>query len=198
MLNSSKGQHIALTGGIASGKSFILNCFKNLGFEIWQADLTVSELITNEGICRNEIVKNFPEVANRFNGIDKEKLSHLFFNNPEKSIVLENILWKHVRLNRQYFIKKITCTIGKSIVFEVPLLFENSQQQDYDFVISAVYSLSVQKKRAMRRNNMTINKFNAIIKKQTSNKIRRNLSNFIINTNTTKSDTMKQIKALLK
>ena len=50
-----------------------------------------------------------------------------------------------------------------------PLLFEKKLQSDYDFIIRTFVSSKVQKERVLKRKNMTLVKFNQIIKTQTVN-----------------------------
>ena len=55
------------------------------------------------------------------------------------------------------------------VFLDIPLLFEKKLQSDYDFIIRTFVSSKVQKERVLKRKNMTLVKFNQIIKTQTVN-----------------------------
>ena len=56
-----------------------------------------------------------------------------------------------------------------AVFFDIPLLFEKKLQSDYDFIIRTFVSSKVQKERVLKRKNMTLVKFNQIIKTQALN-----------------------------
>ena len=57
---------------------------------------------------------------------------------------------------------------NESVVFlDIPLLFEKKLQSKFDFIIRTRVSEEVQKKRVLKRRNMTTTKFNHIRRTQT-------------------------------
>ena len=66
--------------------------------------------------------------------------------------------------------KFLETNCNELVVFlDIPLLFEKNLQSNYDFIIRTFVSSKVQKERVLKRKNMTLVKFNQIIKKQTIN-----------------------------
>ena len=51
---------------------------------------------------------------------------------------------------------------------DIPLLFEKKLQSNFDFIIRTYVSSKVQKERVLKRKNMTLEKFNQIIRNQTT------------------------------
>ncbi len=68
----------------------------------------------------------------------------------------------------------------KFIFFDIPLLFENSLQKDFDIIISIISIKKERFKRLKKSKNMSKKLFNNIIKNQTTDLIRRLNSNIII------------------
>ncbi len=188
------GVVIGLTGGIGSGKSFILKCFESLGFKIFDTDKAVHELMKkgNEGYIK--IANIFPSVVG-IKGISRTKLSKIILQDKSNLVKLEKILHPLVRKAQQKFAAE---NKKYSVVFEVPLLFENNREDYYDYVVASVVDQKTQKERVMKRKGMTEGKFNAIIGKQVSNLVRQKRADFIIDTNCSKRAVFTQIKELLE
>lgn len=196
LLDPRKGSLIAITGGIATGKSTVLACFEKLGFEVFNSDRAIHEMMKKDGAAFSQVSKLYPEAVNS-EGIDRKILSQKVFTNPEKLKELESILHPLVRQAQVDLMVKTKNSSGKSIVFEVPLLFENKREKSYDFVVVCSAPKEKQKERAMARNNMTEEKFNAIIEKQVSDSVRLKGAHIVIKTGRTIEDTFKQVKAVI-
>lgn len=196
LLDPKKGSLIAITGGIASGKSTVLACFEKLGFEVFNSDRAIHELLKKDGAAFSQVAKLCPESISE-EGIDRKILSQKVFTNPEKLKELESILHPMVRKAQVDMVVRIKNSTGKSIVFEVPLLFENKREKAYDYVVVCSAPKEKQKERALARNNMTEEKFNVIIEKQVSDSVRLKGAHVVIKTGRTIEDTLKQVKAVI-
>ncbi len=196
LLNPNKGNIIGITGSIASGKTFVLECFKKLGFAVFNADEAVHQLLTREGKAFDLVAKLCPESVTE-QGIDRQILGANVFSIPEKLKQLEAILHPLVRDAQVQFMVNIKKTSGKSMVFEVPLLFENNREKFYDHVVVTIAPKPIQKERALLRKNMTEEKFDAIISKQLSDAIKIKKADFVIKTGRTPEDTFKQVRSLV-
>ncbi len=192
IITPNSGVVIGLTGGIGSGKSYALSCFKKLGFKVFDTDKCVHDLMKKGNLGYEKLSKIFPEAAGK-NSISRKKLANIVLGNKTNLSKLEKIIHPLVRKAQQEFVRD---NKGLSIVFEVPLLLENKREEYYDYVIATISDIDTRKKRVMSRKGMTEMKFDAILAKQVSDRIRRGKSDFIIDTNSTKQKTYKQIKGL--
>jgi dephospho-CoA kinase len=188
------GVIIGLTGGIGSGKSYILQSFKKLGFKIFDTDKAVHDLMKKNNEGYNKIAKLFPETAET-RAISRPKLAKLIIGSKANLQKIEKILHPLVRKAQHEFAMK---NKKHSIVFEVPLLFENKRESYYDYIVTAIVESNIQKSRVLLRKGMTRDKFNAIVSKQVSDTIRRKKADFIIDTNGSKRSTLNQIKDLIQ
>ena len=98
------------------------------------------------------------------NEIDKAKLGDFVFSNPDELKRLEQIVHPKVWESKEKFFE---LNVSQSVVFiDIPLLFEKKLQSKFDFIILTRVSDEVQKKRVLKRKNMTNAKFNQIRKAQ--------------------------------
>ena len=77
---------IGLTGGICTGKTFILNIFKELEcYTIRADDIARNIIFSNNSEILKEIIKVFGEdIYDEKNGLKKEKFTRLLFEDQEK------------------------------------------------------------------------------------------------------------------
>ena len=187
---------VGLTGGIASGKSFVVSFLKKLKIPVHESDEVVSKLyrshnkkfiyfLSNNGFKKSLIDKK----------INKDLIREEIFSNKQKKINLERYLHKEVRLSRNDFLMK---NKKEKIVFlDIPLLFENNLEGVCDVICSTIAPVNLRKKRALQRKGMKENILNQIIKSQTKNAERVKRSNYLINTAQTKTKTCLQVKNII-
>ena len=158
---------IAITGNIGSGKSTITKIIRELGFKVFDSDNEVKKALLKKDLI-NEINKEFKSKISgliKKNKIDKAKLGEFVFSNQDELKKLEQIVHPKVWENKKKFFEK---NCNEPVVFlDIPLLFEKKLQSKFDFFILARVSEEVQKKRVLKRKNMTNEKFNQIRKTQT-------------------------------
>ena len=158
---------IAITGKIGSGKSTITKIIRELGFKVFDSDREVKKALIKKDLI-NQISKEFKSKVPgliKSNTIDKAKLGEFVFSHPDELKKLEKIVHPKVWESKEKFFEKNS---DAPVVFlDIPLLFEKKLQNKFDFIIRAHVSKEVQKKRVLKRKNMTNAKFNHIRKTQT-------------------------------
>ena len=128
---------IAITGGIGSGKSTFCSKLKEKGFKIHSSDEQVAKIYKNPekkfvtylrtiGLSKSISKKN----------IDKKIISKIIFENKQIRKKLELYIFKIVRKKRSDFIKKEKQKKTKLIFIDIPLLFENNLEKQFNKVIS--------------------------------------------------------------
>ena len=172
---------IAITGGIGSGKSTFSKEVKKRGFRLFDSDEEVSKLYSNPDKKFINLLKKINLGETVIKGkIDKNKISKIMFVNNSIKSKLENYIFKIIRRKRKSFISDEKKNKEKFIFFDIPLLFENSLQKDFDIIISIISIKKERFKRLKKSKNMSKKLFNNIIKNQTTDLIRRLNSNIII------------------
>ena len=189
---------IAITGNIGSGKSTITKIIKELGYKVFDSDKEVKKALAKKGLI-NQIRKEFkaqiPGLIKR-NEIDKAKLGEFVFSHPDELKKLEQIVHPKVWESKEKFIET---NMNEPVVFlDIPLLFEKKLQSKFDFIIRTRVSEEVQKKRVLKRKNMTDAKFNHIRKTQTDySGVERKFISLDINTEEDIETVKKKVKNFL-
>ena len=189
---------IAITGGIGSGKSTFCSKLKEKGFKIHSSDEQVAKIYKNPekkfvtylrtiGLSKSISKKN----------IDKKIISKIIFENKQIRKKLELYIFKIVRKKRSDFIKKEKQKKTKLIFIDIPLLFENNLEKQFNKVISIIASKRVRLKRLKKTRKMTENQFKNITRSQTSDVIRKKKSDYVIYNNSTLKDYTIKINKLI-
>jgi len=189
---------IAITGGIGSGKSTFCSKLKEKGFKIHSSDEQVAKIYKNPekkfvtylrtiGLSKSISKKN----------IDKKIISKIIFENKQIRKKLELYIFKIVRKKRSDFIKKEKQKKTRLIFIDIPLLFENNLEKQFNKVISIIASKQVRLKRLKKTRKMTENQFKNITRSQTSDVIRKKKSDYVIYNNSTLKDYKIKINKLI-
>ena len=126
---------MALTGGIACGKSTVTDSWRNLGAETLDADDVVHGLLAPGGEAVEAVVRAFgPEVRAADGGIDRERLGRLVFGDAEARRRLEAMLHPAVIRRMREWAAEIRRS-GRFGVAAIPLLFEAGMEKDWDAVV---------------------------------------------------------------
>tara|TARA_B000000475_G_scaffold245696_1_gene218979 strand:+ start:184 stop:786 length:603 start_codon:yes stop_codon:yes gene_type:complete len=177
----TKQLKIGLTGSIGMGKSTTLKMFKKRKILTWCADEAITRLYSCNGAAIGQIKKISPKsVIN--NCVSKEKLRMDVQARPHILTKIEGLVNPLIKKDRQMFLK--SNSKEDVIIFDIPLLFENNLEGEFDFIITVSASEEKQKTRVLSRKTMDEKLFSVIKLKQISDKEKRQRSDFIIQTDT--------------
>ena len=143
---------VGLTGGIGSGKSTVLNQFKNLGINTYSADKAAKKLINSDKDLIKSIKNLFGDNIYENNILDSVKLSKIVFKDPYKLKSLNSIIHPAVAKDFESFIKTIN---GDYIVKEVAIIFETNTEHNYNKIILVRAPLEERIKRVILRDNLS-------------------------------------------
>ena len=140
---------VGLTGGIACGKSVALDFFREVGSGIVSTDVITHRLLSEDEGVKGALRKEFGELVFSVEGtVDKGQLGHLIFSNPLKRRWLEELLHPLIRTE---WLHAVTNYEGNLVTVELPLLFENSLESEFDFVVSIFSNPKTQMHRLLER-----------------------------------------------
>ena len=180
---------VGITGGIGSGKTTFSNHLKKLGFVVHESDTVVSEIYNNPKKQFLSFIKEkISQDATNHNKINKAEIANVIFSNNKIKKLLERRIHKEVQISREAFIKKYTKKKKKIIFADIPLLFENKLEKNFDLVICIISSKKNRTKRVLKNKKFTKENLKKILKAQTTDKERKKRSQIIINNNKTKKD----------
>lgn len=143
-----KLKKIAITGGVASGKSTVCQFFKKLGAYVVDADKLGHELLNPNTDLGQQIIRQFgPEILE--NGqISRLLIAEKAFQDKKLLQKLEELLHPAI-LQKVEELYKSACREEKhtSFVVEIPLLFEVGVESFYDITVTVLSSEEEAKKR---------------------------------------------------
>ncbi len=127
---------IAITGNIASGKSFVCKALsKALDAPIFNADEHVAKILSNPLVLQKLSRALDVELVNLSLSSIKNVIKAEVFNNRQKKQILEGIIYRQLRLARKIW----SCKNAKNnhyLIYEVPLLFEKHLANQYNITIA--------------------------------------------------------------
>lgn len=119
---------IAITGSMGSGKSSALRYLAKQGYPTLSADTVVHELYRNDEQLQHKVVALLgPEIKDE-QGINREALGQIFFENPKVKIEIETIVHERVYEVITEWVQQQGDNLG---FVEIPLLFESEAQDNY-------------------------------------------------------------------
>ena len=191
---------IAITGGIASGKSKLSNFLKSKGEVVIDLDEISHTLTDSDEDTINEIAKIFGDDIKRQSGsIDRKLLASKVFSNSESKKQLEEIL--HPRI-RQVMMNEIDIVEKENVFVEVQLLAEKNMGSFFDHIIIISASKDQQINRLKDIRLMDSNLINQILDSQLTDEERKSMlskySNDILENNGSEDTFQEKIESLYK
>ena len=190
---------VALSGGIASGKSTIARRLAAHGAVHIDADLLAREAVEPGSPGLEMIVERFgSEVIASDGSLDRPALGRLVFDDPEALAALNDIVHPEVRkLAKMRLATAEAADPDAVVVYDVPLLVEAGlQQQQWDLVVIAEAPAEVRTQRMIELRGMTAEEAKQRIANQVTDQERRAVADVIIDTGGTEAQTLKQADAL--
>jgi len=185
---------VALTGSIGMGKSTVARMFEAAGIPVFDADAVVRELQGKGGALVEAIGARFPGSVHD-GAVDREALSALVLDRAEELAALEAIVHPEVLKARKAFIA--SHRDSKILLFEIPLLFETSAQDQFDKVIVVSAPEQLQRVRVLARPRMTEARYAAIVELQMPDREKRLRADFVVETGTDLATTEAQVRDIL-
>jgi dephospho-CoA kinase len=170
---------LGLTGSIGMGKSTTAKLFAEAGVPVYDADAAVHMIY--EGEAAPAVEAAFPGAT--VNGkVDRNKLSARVVHDPAAMKQLEQIVHPMLGASRQKFLSDAEQAGAPVAVVDVPLLFETGGERRVDAVVVVTTTPEIQRQRILARDNMTPEKFDAILARQLPDAEKRRRAHFVVDT----------------
>lgn len=191
---------IGLTGSIATGKSTVANMIKELGIPVIDADKIAREVVEPGEPAYEQIVNQFGQGILFPDGtLDRKKLGSIVFQNKEKREQLNCIVHPAIRKKMDAQKNDYLQRGFKTVVMDIPLLFEGKRNQnEFDKILLVAVSEEVQLKRLLERDKMGEEDARNRIRSQMPIKEKIPLADAVIWNNGTLEETKAQLLAILK
>jgi len=149
-------KRVALTGGIATGKSYVLSRFAAAGIPTLDADVLARDAVApgSEGLAA--VVRRFGTgILNNSGGLDRGALASIVFNDATARHDLEAIVHPSVRAATDAWFAGLDPAQHRFAVVAIPLLFETGRERDFDVILATLCTTDTQLQRLMSRDGMS-------------------------------------------
>jgi dephospho-CoA kinase len=185
---------IGLTGSIGMGKSTTAQMFREEGAPVCDSDELVHEIYRSPAAA--EIERQFPGTV--VDGVvDRSRLARQVIGDEKALERLEAIIHPLVIEARRKFIESQREQGAEILVLDIPLLFETEGERDVDAVVVVSAAPDVQRERVLARLNMTEEKFNRLLARQTRDEEKRRRADFIVHTDKGLDFARNEVRAIL-
>jgi dephospho-CoA kinase len=147
---------VALTGGIATGKSHVRAEFEKLGVPAIDSDVLARHAVAPGTAGLAAVTSRFGSGVLDANGaLDRHKLAAVVFADPAARRDLEAIVHPIVRTATEAWFASLDPSRHPFAVADIPLLYETGRDADFDAVIVTACAPETQVRRVMTRDGAT-------------------------------------------
>lgn len=186
-----KKQILALTGGIASGKSTVARLFEQKGIPVCDADQIARDIVEPGTETLEKIVLHFGDDVLLNNGhLNRQALREIIFESPEERVWLEELTHPIIRNTMQDWAMQNPAPI---CCLMIPLLHDRKTYNCVDKIIVVDTPESTQIKRLMARDHIDEAAAQKILKAQISREQRLALADIVIENQGDEADLIQNV-----
>ena len=191
---------VALTGGIASGKSVVAEVLEELGCYIHHADKIAHDLMEPEKPAWKKIVAHFgKKILNEDKTINRSRLGKIIFSDEKERCFLNELIHPLVLEKKKEVISRLEKEGHYNIfISEAALTIEAGFAGFFDKIIMTYCKKEVQKKRLMERDGITQKQTMNIIKSQMQPQEKLKYADHIIDTSSSLQSTVEQTERVYR
>ena len=144
-------KRIALTGGIATGKSYVATRLREAGVPVVDADVLARDVVAPGTSGLTAVRARFGDEVLALDGsLDRKRLAEVVFTDAAARHDLEAIIHPGVRAAIEEFFERVPAGTPFAVA-DIPLLFETGRDGQFDIVVVAACSRELQVERVMAR-----------------------------------------------
>ena len=189
---------VGLTGGLASGKSFVGRALADLGCLLIQADELGHQVLEPGGEAYDGVIREFgPGIVRADGTIDRPKLAALVFHDSQRLAALNALVHPPVWARERRLMDEFSAAHPHGIaVVEAAILVETGSYRNYSKLIVAVCSEEQQIERAMSRDGMTREQVLDRLSRQMPLAEKIKYADYVVDTSGAKESTLAQTRAV--
>lgn len=190
--------NIAITGGIGSGKSTVTEYLIGKGYTVVDADAMSRAMTAAGGKAMPYIMEHFgPEFINKDGSLNRAAMRDLVFRQPKYKQILEEGTTKVVLEDIEKIKAAQAETGAAALFFDIPLLFEMHQENNYDRIWVVAADTEVRKARIMERDGISSDIADLIIESQDEQDHKIEKADFVLFNNGSREELYASIDAAL-
>jgi dephospho-CoA kinase len=191
---------VGLTGGLASGKSFVGHALESLGCHLIEADELGHQVLLPGAEAFDSVVGEFgPGILDPQGLIDRRKLASLVFGKPALLEKLNSFVHPAVFARQDHMLDGFQESDPHGIaVVAAAIMVETGSYKKLDRLIVAVCTLEQQIERAMKRDSLTREEVMTRIARQLPLEEKVRLADYVIDTSGSKDRTVEQVREVYR
>lgn len=191
---------VGLTGGYATGKSFVAAELQRLGCHIIYADQLGHRVLEPDGEAYGPVVKTFGnEILGEDGHINRKKLGALVFNASGLLEKLTGFVHPAVfRLEEQMLTGFQSEDPYGIAVVEAAILIETGRYKMFDRLVLTVCNEATQIARGSQRDNLSPDEVRARLRRQMPLDEKKKYADYIVNTEGDKQKTVEQVQTIYR
>jgi dephospho-CoA kinase len=188
---------VAITGGIACGKSSVSRFFKELGAYVVSADEIVHQLLSSDSVLGQKVITLLGSDIVVKGHIDRSKVAKKVFEDPTLLKTLEKYLHPAVREEMDKRYQEVQQSTDYSLfVAEIPLLFETGGNVLYDHTIVVTAPKETCQRRFEESTGYSAAEFDQRASRQQTIEEKAKKADFVICNDGTLPELKEKVKAL--
>src|SRR5579884_1672590 len=187
---------VGLTGGLASGKSFVGRALADFGCLLIKADDLGRKVQEPGAEAYDAIVREFGrDILNPDGSIDRRRLASIVFQDPERLKQLNALVHPFVAERRRKIEDEFARSNPRGIaITEAAILIETGSYRDFDRLIVAACSPEQQIERAIARDNLSREEVLDRMRRQMPLSEKIKYADYVIDTSGPKENTISQTR----
>lgn len=185
---------VALTGGIAAGKSVVADTLSSHGVAVIDADQVARDVVQPGSATLGSIAREFGErVIGDDGALDRAVLGDIVFTDPDARQRLNDLVHPAVwQRSHELFEQHQTQNPQLPLVYAIPLLAEGSRRDEFDLVVVVDSPAGIRHARLVEQRGMSDSEASSRIAAQASDEQRREIADVIIDSSGELSHTQHQ------
>ncbi len=196
MVDSKMPMLVGLTGSLGMGKSETAKMFAQLGIPVYDADAAVHRLYEQGGAAVPVIAKAFPDSI-KDGRVDRAELTKRVTVDKDAFKKLEQLVHPLVANEQRSFLEEARAKGADIVVLDIPLLFETGGHARVDAIVVVSAPAHIQRARVLARPDMTEDKLDHILSRQTSDAEKRAKAHFVVETDKGLDHAFEQVKSIV-
>jgi len=187
---------VGLTGGLASGKTFVATLLENHGCHVIHADRIGHEVLLPEGEAYPAVVQEFGcDILQPDGHIDRKILGKLVFADPKRLELLNELVHPHVFRRQEEFFARVAAQDPAGIaIVEAAIMIEVGSYKRYDRLIVTYCSPEQQIERFREREGASEADARARLERQMPLDAKRKFADYVIDTSGPKGETARRVE----
>lgn len=188
---------VAVTGGVAAGKSMVTQVLAGLGALVIDADVLAREAVVPGSAGLAAIESAFgPGVIADGGELDRAALAAIVFSDASKKNTLNQIVHPEVQRLYDRALKDAQANPHRVVIYDVPLLTEVRSAEEFDLVVVVDSPASLRHQRLVKHRGLSASEATKRINSQVTDDQRLVLADIVLDSSGSEAETRERARHL--